>query len=179
MLSPAGYDSSNSVGAPVDSSDDQSSDLETLRQELAQLVGDVGRIIEARAAQAKQVAVVGVEVGLDASRNTIRAYPVTSIAVATIVGASLAIMLTTPSRRPSLSARLGHMMPDVTRSDLNDMARQWQRSASQAAQGSGLASAFERVVESVSSIDPKSSFMPAMEKAGAWLNSLRSSMGGK
>lgn len=178
MLSPVAHDSSNSVGIPADNNGETSSDFGALRVELAELVGAVGQIVESRAAHAKQVAIAGSQAGLSASRSAIRAYPVTSIAVATLAGASLAIMLTQP-RRPTLTARLNQIMPDVSRSDLSDLVRQMQRSASNASQGLGIASAFERVVESVSSIDAKSSLTPAIEKAGAWLSSMRASMTGK
>jgi hypothetical protein len=179
MLSPVEYDRSNSVGAPISNNLDATADLVVLRQDLALLVGDVARLVEARAAQAKACATDSVTAGLDASRSTIRAYPVTSIAVATVIGAAVAIMITSQPRRPNLSARLGHMVPDITRADLGEMVHHLQRSASTAAHGSGLASAFERVVDSVSSIDAKSSLTPALEKAGAWLSSLRTSVVGK
>jgi hypothetical protein len=176
MLSPVEYDRSNSVAAPVSSSPDVTAELVVLRQDLALLVADVARLVEARAIQAKAFAVENVEAGLDATRSTIRAYPVTSIAVATVIGAAVAIMITSQPRRPNLSARLGHIVPNVTRPDLAEMVHHLQRSASTAVQGSGLASAFERVVDSVSSIDARSSLAPALEKAGAWLSSLRTSV---
>jgi ElaB/YqjD/DUF883 family membrane-anchored ribosome-binding protein len=179
MLSPVEYDRSNSVAAPVSSSPDATAELVVLRQDLASLVADVARLVEARATQAKAFAVQNVEAGLDATRSTIRAYPVTSIAVATVIGAAVAIMITSQPRRPNLYARLGHIVPNVTRSDLAEMVHHLQRSASTAVQGSGLASAFERVVDSVSSIDARSSLTPALEKAGAWLSSLRTSVVGK
>ena len=178
MLNAESSDLTNSVGAMTGNTHDRSAEYAELRRELAMITSNVGIIIETRAAQAKQLATDAAEASLETTRDTIRDYPVTSIAVATLLGAAIAIALS-PPRRPSLAARMGNYVPDVTRADLNDMARQLQRSASHAVRGSSLSSAFERVVDSVSSIDPKSSLTPALEKAGAWLGSLRSSMGGK
>jgi hypothetical protein len=179
MLTQPEHNHSNSLGSPLSGRLDASAELVVLRQDLALLVADVARLVEARSAQVKVFAADNVEAGLEASRNTIRAYPVTSIAVAAVIGATVAVMITSQPRRPNLSARLSHAVPNVTRADLAEMAHHLQRSASTAAHGSGLASAFERVVDSVSSIDAKSSLMPALEKAGAWLSSLRSSVVGK
>jgi ElaB/YqjD/DUF883 family membrane-anchored ribosome-binding protein len=183
MLNAGSSELPKSARATTGNNHDRSDEYAELRRELAAIAGDVKSIVETRAAQVQQLATDTAEAGLDATRETIRDYPVTSIAVAAILGAALAIALTPAPRRPSLAARIGnfgsHYVPDVTRADLNDMARHLQRSASQAVQGSPLAAAFERVVDSVSSIDPKSSLTPALEKAGAWLSSLRASMGGK
>jgi ElaB/YqjD/DUF883 family membrane-anchored ribosome-binding protein len=179
MLNTESSKLTNSVGATAGNSHDRSAEYADLRRELAMIASDVGAIIETRAAQAKQLATDAAEASLESTRETIREYPVSSIAVATVLGAVIAIALTSPPRRPSLAARIGHYVPEVTRADLNDMARQLQRSASHAVHGSSLSSAFERVVDSVSSIDPKSSLTPALEKAGAWLSSMRASIGGK
>jgi ElaB/YqjD/DUF883 family membrane-anchored ribosome-binding protein len=179
MLNAERSELSTTIGAATGNGHDRSAEYAELRRELGMIASNVSIIIETRAAQAKQMAAEAAEAGLETTRETIRDYPVTSIAVATILGAAIAIVLTAPPRRPSLTARLGHYIPEITRADLNDMARQLQRSASHAVHGSSLSSAFERVVESVSSIDPKSSLTPALEKAGAWLSSLRTAMGGK
>jgi hypothetical protein len=178
MLHAESSDVANSVGAKKGNANDRSAEYAELRRELSMIASNVGIIIETRAAEAKRMASDAAEAGLDSTRATIREYPVASIAVATILGAAIAISLS-PPRRPSFAARMGNYMPEVSRADLNDMASQLQRSASHAVRGSSLSSAFERVVDSVSSIDPKSSLTPALEKAGAWLSSLRSSMGGK
>jgi ElaB/YqjD/DUF883 family membrane-anchored ribosome-binding protein len=169
----------NSVGATTGNSIDSSTELAELRRELSMIASNVSIIIETRAAKAKQLATDAAQASVDTTRDTIRDYPVTSIAIATILGAAIAVALTPAPRRTSFASRFGNMMPEVTRADLNDMARQLQRSASHAVQGTSLASAFERVVDSVSSIDPKSSLTPALEKAGVWLSSLRTAMGGK
>jgi ElaB/YqjD/DUF883 family membrane-anchored ribosome-binding protein len=179
MLNAESSERINTTGAATGNGHDRSAEYAELRRELAMITSNVSIIIETRAAQAKQMATEAAEAGLQTTRETIRDYPVASIAVATILGAALAIALTPATRRPSLTARLGHYVPEVTRADLNDMVRHFQRSASHALHGSSLSSAFERVVDSVSSIDPKSSLTPALEKAGAWLSSLRTAMGGK
>ena len=68
-------------------------------------------------------------------------------------------------------------MGGVSSADFSDMAKSVQRSA--ASSGSSVLAAFERLADSVSSIDPKSSLVPALEKAANWFNSLRGSAKGK
>jgi hypothetical protein len=182
MLNTESSELTNSGGAAAGNGHDSSAAYADLRRELAMIASNVGIIAETRAEQAKKLATEATEASLDATREIIRDYPVASIAAATLLGAAIAIALTAP-RRPTLAARASQwgeqMMPSVTRADLNDLTRQLQRSASNSMPGSSLASVFERVVDSVSSIDPKSTLTPALEMAGAWLGSLRATMGGK
>ena len=160
----------------INDRDDPDATLAELRKDLASLVADVKLVVEERAAAAKNAA----DMGLDAARDTIRTYPVSSMAIATLVGVAAAVALTAGTRRPrSLSARIGEWAPGITRSDLQEMASNLQRSASRITPGVPLMSAFERVVDTVTSMDPKATLTPALEKAGVWFNALRGTIIGK
>jgi predicted transcriptional regulator len=149
--------------------DETAATLIELRRDLASILADVKRVVDARAAAAKDVA----EVGLESARETIRTYPASSIALATLIGVAAAIVLTSGAQRPRATTRVRDWSPGITRDDLNDMVGNLQRTASRAVNGAPILSAFERVVDTVSSIDPKATLTPALEKAGAWLNTLR------
>lgn len=164
-----------SSGAMHDTTDDRSARLAEVRADLVTLVADVKRVVEARASQVKDAAIDGAEAGVDFARDTIRSHPIPAIAIAAVVGAAIAVALTPAVQKPR--SRLPDWAPDITRTNLGEMAQGLQRSASST--GSSLLSAFERVVDSVSTIDPKSSLTPTLEKAGAWLSSLRATMSGK
>lgn len=160
----------------ADDADDHDAMIAALRVDLANVVADLKKIVEARASHAKDIAIEGAADGLDFARDTIRAHPMAAIAVTAALGAALAVALTSTPRR-ALGARVADWIPDVRRADLEGMTRGLQRSASST--GSSLLSAFERVVDSVSTIDPKSSLTPTLEKAAVWLSSLRGSTSGK
>jgi hypothetical protein len=76
-------------------------------------------------------------------------------------------------------SQLREWTPAIIPADLHDIVRNLQQAASRSTSGTPLMSVFERVVDSVSSIDPKASLAPALEKAGAWLSSLRGTVAGK
>jgi ElaB/YqjD/DUF883 family membrane-anchored ribosome-binding protein len=160
----------------INDRDDPDATLAELRRDLASLVSDVKLVVEARAKAAKDAA----ELGLDATRSTIRTYPVSSMAIAALIGVAAAVVLTAGPRRPrSLATRIGDWSPGITRNDLHEIVSNLQRSASRITPGTPLMSAFERVVDTVSSLDTKATLTPALEKAGAWLNTLRGNITGK
>ncbi len=149
--------------------------LVELRRDLSVIVAELTKVVEERSAQAKAVA----DQGLDAARETIRTHPIAAIAVATLLGAGVAVALTSVPRTTRAPSRFADWAPATSRAELVHMAEGMQRSVSQSSTLASLASAFERVVEQISTIDPKSSLTPALEKAGTWLNTLRASVGGK
>lgn len=165
-----------SSGVTHDIAGDRAAQLAEVKADLAALVADVKKVVEARASQVKHATIEGAETGAEFARDKIRAHPIPAIAIAAIVGAAIAVALT-PAPHRSRTARLGDWSPDITRASLGDMAQGLPRSAS--SNGASLLSAFERVVDSVSTIDPKSSLTPTLEKAGAWLNSMRAFVSGK
>jgi ElaB/YqjD/DUF883 family membrane-anchored ribosome-binding protein len=149
--------------------------LAELRNDLAEVTADVRRVIDARTKRAQQAA----SAGIDMARDTIKANPVASMMVATAVGAAVALLIVpAPHAAPRLR-NIREWAPHVTRADLQEMMGQLQATASNATAGTPLLSIFERVVDSVSSIDPKTTLTPALEKAGAWLSSFRTSVLGK
>jgi hypothetical protein len=170
---PAGLTDAGSL-----SSIDRSAEYADLKSELEMIASNVGIIIETRSAQAKELASKAAAASVDTTREIVRGYPVASIAAATLLGAALAVVLT-PSPRSSRVSRIGHSVPEVTRADLTEIAGQMRRSASHAVQGSSLAAMFERIVNSISSSDANTSLAPAVEKAGAWISSLRTLTGGR
>jgi ElaB/YqjD/DUF883 family membrane-anchored ribosome-binding protein len=156
--------------------DDTSAKLAEVRAELAAVVAEFKSVVEARSAQATVVVAEVAEVGLDFTRETIRSHPLPAIAVAAVAGAviGLALLPVSPSAHPR---RRAEWVPDAIQPHLDRKLEAVQRSAE--SNGSSFLSAFERVVNSVSSIDSKSSLTPTLEKAATWLNSLRGSFGGK
>jgi ElaB/YqjD/DUF883 family membrane-anchored ribosome-binding protein len=149
--------------------------LVELRNDLATLVAEVKQVVETRSARAQEAA----HVGLDATRDTIRSNPVASLAIATVIGAAAAMLLVPAKPTTRRLSQLREWTPAITPADLHDIVRNLQQAASRSTSGTPLMSVFERVVDSVSSIDPKASLAPALEKAGAWLNSLRGTVAGK
>ena len=165
-----------STGVIRDNSGDRAAELAAVRADLARLVADVTSVVAARASQVGGAAVEGGEAGVDFARDTIRSHPIPAVALAAVAGAAIAVLMVPSSRQPR-SGRLAERASDLTRTSFGDMAQGLQRSASST--GSSLLSAFERVVESVSSIDPQSSITPTLEKAASWLGSLRGTLSGK
>ncbi len=153
---------------------DRSAQLAELRKDLSILVADVKKVADARVVQVRDAATEGVS----ATRDIIRSYPVASVAVATIIGAAAAIIIL-PASQARPTSRFRAWMPDITQADLREMAHGLQRTAAQNLNGPSLLSTFERVVDSVSSIDPKATLTPAIEKAGTWLSSMREALKGK
>jgi hypothetical protein len=147
--------------------------IEALRRDLAAVVDDAKRIVASQVAQAGATVEHVANDSVDVVRETIRAHPMAAIAAAVVVGAALAVVLT-PAAPRKMASRGGWVPSALTATHVQEMISNAQSSAVNSTAGSSLASALERVVESVSSIDPKASLTPALEKAGAWLGSLRS-----
>ncbi len=71
-------------------------------------------------------------------------------------------------------------MPPVTRTDLYDLVDNIQRSVSRGAQAMpSMTPAFERFVEAITKADPSASMNSVVEKAGSWLQKLRTSVAEK
>jgi len=145
-----------------------------LRKDLAAVVADLSRIVAQRAAQAK----AGATDGIDAANTMIRSHPVASVAAAALLGAGLAAVVL-PSARPPRRALRARDWPLPTMPAFVQTERDLPSSVAGSSTFSSLASAFERVVEHIATVDPKSSLTPALEKAGTWLSTLRSTMGAK
>lgn len=131
-----------------------------------------------RAAQAKRATIAGVQDGLDATRDVVRSHPAAAMTVALLAGAAVALIVMPASRRHGRVARLAEWLPS-SRSEVATIANNLNSRVAKSSAMSSLASAFERVVDSVTSIDANSSLTPAIKRAGTWLNSLRASINGK
>ena len=165
-----------SAGVIRDNPGDRTAELAAVRADLARLVADVTRVVAARASQVGGAAAEGAEAGVDVARATIRSHPIPAVVLAAVAGAAIATLVV-PSLRQTRSARLAERASGVTRTSFGDVAQGPQSSASST--GSSLLSAIERVANSVSTIDPKSSITPTLEKAAAWFGSLRGTTSGK
>jgi ElaB/YqjD/DUF883 family membrane-anchored ribosome-binding protein len=168
-----------------DHSPDHRQELEELRRDLAAIVTDTKAIVSARVTTATTSLASATGDGVACARDAIQKNPLAAVAIATLVGAGLAIALTPTARSSSRSMRVPHWVPQsLSSAHLQEIAANLQRSASHAMNGAmhggltrpSIASALERVVDSVSSIDPKTSLAPALEKASAWMSSIRAAI---
>jgi ElaB/YqjD/DUF883 family membrane-anchored ribosome-binding protein len=147
--------------------------LDHLRESVADIAKDLKKVVDARAAAARENAQEGVKT----LRKSIRKQPAAAMAIAAGAGAVLAVLLVPRfGRRPVPSRWQAWMpaMPSVTRADLYDLADSMQRSAMRAANSVPLTSSLERLVDAVSKVEPNASLTSAIEKAGTWFQKMRS-----
>ncbi len=155
----------------------KTSQIDELKAELAAVATEFARIVEDKAIQTKDFAVRETAEGLEGARGFIRAQPLAALAIATILGATLAIILVPkPSRsRGLLNRDWGRDWGlDSARAELSHTLDRLKSSMPDTSRGS-LMSSFERVMDSVANIDPKASLMPAWEKLAPYVQSLKKS----
>ena len=174
MLSPVEMKSRVTTNSDQDA---RASQLAALRAELALVATEFGQVVEARSAKAKQFVVEEASAGLSATRGIIRAQPMASLAAAIVVGAALAVLIV-PKGYSRTPARGRDWSLDATRAEFNGALDRARNAIPHATTGS-LMSSFERMVESLSTIDAKSALMPTWEKISPWLQSLRGPSSGK
>ena len=169
------------------------SGLVDARRELDAVLADLKTEIHRRAGEASRTAHDAADAGLASGRDVIRSNPFASVLVAVAVGAGIGLLMT--SRRPQVPdwrlpqwraadwrARGGewadYLASRANAADMREMARTLRTSAGGALDEgrSGLMSATERVMGALASMDPKSSFGPAVEKIGGWIESARDYM---
>ncbi len=161
--------------APSSSSDDWT--LEEMRERVAAIAEDLKKVVEARSHAAKEQAQDGVK----ALRKGIRRQPALAMGIATVAGATLALIAVPRLGRRAPVSRWDAWvpsMPSVTRADLYDFAHNMQTSALRAANSVPLTSSLERLVDAVSKVEPGSSLTSAIEKAGNWLQKMRTAAKG-
>ena len=161
--------------APSSSSDDWT--LEEMRERVAAIAEDLKKVVEARSYAAKEQAQDGVK----ALRKGIRRQPALAMGIATVAGATLALIAVPRLGRRAPVSRWDAWvpsMPSVTRADLYDFAHNMQTSALRAANSVPLTSSLERLVDAVSKVEPGSSLTSAIEKAGNWLQKMRTAAKG-
>jgi hypothetical protein len=163
-----GFDRSTDKGIP------DPAVLAELRRDLAAIVADVREIVARRAVEASTLAQDGMTQTVDAARSSIRTHPFLAIGIAVLMGAGAAVALTAvagPSRQrqraPSLPERAAgfiHSASEFPGTVLNSPTI------------SSWSTAFERLVEAISTIDPKSPLGPTWGKASSWLSDLKSAL---
>ena len=157
---------------PSSSSDDWT--LDELRGSVASIADDLKKVVETRGRAAKEQAQDGVK----ALRKGVRKQPALAMAIATAVGAVIAVVAVPRfGRRAPVSrwdAWVPSMpsMPAVTRADLYDFAHNMQNSALRAANSVPLTSSLERLVDAVSKVEPGASLTSAIEKASGWIQKM-------
>ena len=141
----------------------EGSDIEALRDQISELSTEVSRIVAGRVEAAKRAT----EAGTEYARETVDEYPLSSLALAFGVGALVGLAII-PSRRSSFdwhNPNLSH-----ARGDLADFTDKMKRSIAKSASGRGLMSNFERVADTVSSVDAKATIGPVWNRLLSWLD---------
>jgi ElaB/YqjD/DUF883 family membrane-anchored ribosome-binding protein len=143
--------------------------LSELRDSVTALAKEVAAIAERRTRVARETASDAAEAGVAEVRRTIRRQPAVSMAVAAAAGAVLALAFVPRLRRPAAPSRWDSWTPNVTRSDLYDLADNIQRSVTRAASAAAapVTPAFERMVDALSRTDT-ASMSSLFEKMGGW-----------
>jgi ElaB/YqjD/DUF883 family membrane-anchored ribosome-binding protein len=155
--------------APSSSSDDWT--LDELRGSVASIADDLKKVVETRGQAAKEQAQDGVK----ALRKGVRKQPALAMAIATAVGAVIAVVAVPRFGRRAPVSRWDAWvpsMPAVTRADLYDFAHNMQNSALRAANSVPLTSSLERLVDAVSKVEPGASLTSAIEKASGWIQKM-------
>ena len=144
--------------------------LAELRQRVSDLASEVTTIAERRTRAARQAAGETLDAGASELRRNIRAQPVVAMGVAAATGAILALLLVPRFSRPSPASRWERWTPNVTRTDLYDLADNIQRSVARAAQSASapITPAFERFVDALTRTDPSASVGSILDKASIW-----------
>jgi hypothetical protein len=163
-----GFDRSTDKGIP------DPAVLAELRRDLAAIVADVREIVARRAVEASTLAQDGMTQTVDAARSSIRLHPILAIGIAVLLGAGAAVALTRASgssRRRERSWSLPAQAAGFVRS-ASEIPGAVMRSSTL----STLSTAFERLVDAISTIDPKSPLGPTWGKASSWLSDLKSAL---
>jgi ElaB/YqjD/DUF883 family membrane-anchored ribosome-binding protein len=155
-------DNGNGTGtAPPD--DDR---LAHLRAELAVLTQSIADMTAKRAAQIEELATSGAA----SLRSTIEARPWTALAVAATAGALLAVAVTPKSSRGLRASGIMSYAPD-------DISASVRRAIAHGVDTQPITSRFERLVDSISSIDASAlTSSPAYDTAKTWLQSFVSGL---
>ncbi len=97
--------------------------LAELRRDLVEVTAQVRLVVDARTKRAQKAAFVGVEM----TRDTIKANPFASIIAATAIGAAVALLVVPPKRRARTLTNIREWAPQVTRADLQEMVESYRR----------------------------------------------------
>jgi hypothetical protein len=158
----------NVAGDRLDQSAGEPLTLAELQKAVTAMAKDIATIAEKRGQAIKDTA----EAGTSALRRNIRRQPGVAMGVATLAGVLLSLLVV-PARRQT-AGRWGEWTSPVTRADLQDVADSVQRSLVRAANAVPVTPAFERVVDALTRVDAGASLSSVIEKAGSWLERMRS-----
>lgn len=139
-------------------------DLDTMREEVERLAGQVREVVELRSRQAARAA----EAGTVALRGSIRRNPWLALAAAGTTGVLLALAVTRPSPRTRLARRMGPISAYVP-DRLEDALDRAHRSIA----GNSMATRIEQLVDAISRIDPAAMTHPLAEAASRLLKTWR------
>jgi len=162
-----------STTRPASSTMPEADVLAELRRDLAAVVADLKREVEARGADAGAIA----QQGVGATREIIVRHPVVAIGTALLLGAGLGLLVMPPRPVRSRSARAYDWAASAVPAGFSNAIAQLPPAYTRVPDLSMLGSTLERVIEAVSSVDPGASIPPALQKAGEWLRSARAAIG--
>lgn len=138
---------------------DDSTEIEKIRAQIAALAGDVTRIVEDRARQAKRLA----EDTTVATREQIEEYPLATMAGAFAAGALIGVLLT-EKRSETPRSRF-----DSARDELTSYASDLQRSLARTARDYSMSDRLEGLASALSKTDAKETIMPVFDRVVGWL----------
>jgi ElaB/YqjD/DUF883 family membrane-anchored ribosome-binding protein len=154
-----GADDTNSIDTPEPASDERLSMLRSEIESLTQTISD----LTARGTAAVENAASD---GATSLRETIEHRPWMALGVSAAVGAVIAIAVVPKTRR---GVRFG----DASSYNTDDIAATVRRAVERRVDTQPLVSRFERMMDSISSIDPATlTASPAYETAKSWLQTL-------
>jgi ElaB/YqjD/DUF883 family membrane-anchored ribosome-binding protein len=147
------------VPQPNASLSDDATEVEKLGAQIAALTGDVTRIVEDRARQAKRLA----EHATVATRQQIEEYPLATMAGAFAAGALIGVLLTEKLSETPRSRF------DSARDDLSSYASDLKRSLARTARDYSMSERLEGLASALSKTDAKETIMPVFDRVVAWL----------
>ncbi len=169
------------TGLRGDSIDDET-EFAALRAELAEVVAQLQAVVADRAGRAAAAAAQGTERALEGLRDGVRSNPMLAVGIAVVIGAAIAVVFVP---RGMLTGRSPVVRPgDWSLENLSNRASTTQaeierlaRSAyAQVPRASSLLPSFERMIDSLASLDSNGSLAPAIQKGVHWLSSLRANL---
>lgn len=146
------------------------STLGELRAQVESIAAEFAEIAKKRAEDISDQA----GAGISELKTRIKRNPTLSMGIAAGAGALIGFALV--PRRAQRRSGWTQWTP-VSRADLYEMADDLQHSIRRAASASAvpITNSLERVVNAVSSVDPKTTIAPAIDTARKWLSDIRSS----
>ena len=141
-------------------------EVAALRAQINALTSEVSRIAHERAEAIKRAA----EAGAEYAEQTVDDYPMTTMALAFGFGALIGLAVI-PSHRKSFDWRNPSI--NSARDELADYTEKLKRSVRNSAVGSNFAANLERVADTVSNVDAKTTIGPVWNRLVSWLDATK------